>query len=505
MKIIVPLVEYYDNFFKNEVSSQIVNDFNEKETLLFESIRSGKTTTDKQAASLLYDGNPSGQAYSKLKQGMLDKLTRIVINYEERDGSDYAKKFYTLYSSYHAYMILKAKNISIAAYSYGQKLLIQAERAGLYEIGMAVARQLSLNAKIFLKDSKRGAHFWGKYEEMKSKMTHEAIVQKEYADLMLLTKKKNYNEKLSQLAIQAEERIRPHLQEDNLRAMQFYYQIRYVSHAAISEHKGVIENNVEAINFFSNFRFRNQSVLDTLNLQLVTAYLAVGQLDKAVDYLQVETNELNDNRWFNKLTLKIRIFFALQRYQEANEHINILFGSVRFKQTENVFQEQMWLYKFYNDLMRFFEEGTKVNTRKIRNNMTRISGDKSGQNVPLLIAEMILSIQQKGVSAIYGEEEKLRHYIKSHLKSSKNTRAIIFIKFLMNLPNSVYDKQLFESNLKNLREEFEENPGTMTTQPDNEVIPYEDLVHTLVARYASQVSTSKRDVSQVSGQAPSDG
>jgi len=506
MKIILPITQFYETFFDNTLTKLIVKSFNQKEAKLFEAIKSGKIATDKQAATMLYDGNPSGQAYCKMKQGMIDKLTLIIINYDHRGGTEYAKKFYNIQRNYHAYRIMLTKNMSLASFKYGQKLLIQAERAGLYDIGLYAADQLSMYSKIFLKDKKKGDYYMKKYKEFQNKMSHETYVQHEYADLISQTRKKKHNEKLSQLAFEAEERIRPLLQKDNMRAMQSYYQIRYLCYAAVSEHRGVIESNTEAIEFFKNFQFYNQSAIDTLTVQLVTAYLSVGDLDKAINYLEIQTNEVNDHRWFNKISLKVRILLALQRYTEANELINTLFESVRFKQTETVFQEQMWLCKYYNDLMNHFEYGTKINTRRIRNNMTRIASDKQGLNIPLLIAETIHSIQKDGIIAIYGKEDQLKNYIKSHLKSGQNKRASLFLKFLINLPNSIYDKRLFNINLQNLRNDFEENPATLTVQPDNEVIPYENLMQKILTEYVykSEARKEKRVEQRQGGQAPSE-
>lgn len=507
MKIIVPIVEFYDIIFKNYISNEILKNFNEKESILFKEIKKGNITTDKQAATLLYDGNPSGQAYSKMKQGILDKLIKIVISYEAKNSSKNKKKVISLYNDYHAFLILSANNLNKAKLAFGKKIVLQAERLEQFEIGALVSRIITFHCQTYLQDSKQGDKYWGKYTSMKQSYENIGIIQKEYSDLMLLTKKKHYNEELSEKSFKALEKIRDLVDPNNFRTKQFFYQIRYLAHAAISEHHGVIENNLEAIEYFRNHRIVNKSIIDTLTVQLIISYLGTGQYEKAAEFLSVEAIEATDYRWFNKVALKIRIYFSLQKYEEANELMDMLFNSVRFKQTELPFQEQMWLYKYYNDIMLYFNHGVKVNTRRIRNNLTRISIDKSGYNIPFLLAEIIYMIQKKGITAIYSEEDALKTYVKTHLKNSNNERSIIFIRFLLALPNSKFDYKKFEEQYKASKESFREYPAAITTKPDNEIIPYEDLMHTLVKHYVSKELVEEKVTQSSSaqqGQAASD-
>ena len=505
MKIIAPIIQFYDHLFQSEEAEVIIKRFNDKEKVLFDSVRSNTIANDLQAAKLLYDGNPSGQAYSKLKQNLLDKLLKIVINFNN-DGQDiWLQKTIRFYKDYNAFNILYSNATNKVALKLAKKLLIQAERNYLHHPAMGLAAVLSSSEYSQAKDKKQGSKYWNQYLTNKEYYENGILALHEYSKLLSLTKKKHFNDQLSELAAEAFERTKPLINENNPRAMRFHYQIGYIKYAAISQHKGVIENNLEALEYFNTIKDHFMAAKDTFNMQIIIAYLGLGNYEKATEFLNTETIGVNDTKWLEKISLKTRIYLHLQNYSKALDLIETTINHVIFKQSKPVMQEQFWLYKYYSDLLNFYETGEKVNTRKVRNNMTRLTADKKGLNIPFMIAETITKLQKKGIKAIYDQDEFLRSYLKSHLKNSHNDRAAIFIKFLLSLPDSKYDSEKFYLNLEKTKNQFEENPATLTTRTDNEIIPYENLVHIIMKHHIGISETAKQPVYKIQiGSAASD-
>ena len=502
MKIIAPIIQFYESMLRNETTEHILEQLNAKEKLLFNKVLKGEIKSDKQAASLLYDGNPSGQAYCKFKQSLLNKLLRIVINFSNNQGSAQRQKFLDLQRDFHAFNIMLFSTMKESGMQLGKKILIQADRLDENHIGMFVARYLGGHFWTNHKDEKEGRKYWDKYEYFRKRFEVNARIVKYYSELMLHSKKKDYNEPLHLKAVEYEKIVRELATKDNPKSMQFYYQICYVIYASISEHKGVIENNLKALKYFDSLKHEFQAAKDLLKVQLVIAYLGIGQYEEATRYLDIDPQEVGDEKWFEKMATKIRIYFNLGKFDESNKLINQIIDSVRFKQTSVVIQEQYWLYKYYAELMIFYETGISVKTRKIRNNMTRLTADKKGYNVSYFIAEIIEALQSDGVKVIYKMEDSIKNYIKYYLKDSHNDRSIIFMKFLLSLPNSIYDEHKFYSSLNQTKEKFQEIPASFTTKPDNEIIPYETLMNSILSNHV-QVSTKSRTLS-LGGSAASD-
>lgn len=502
MKIIAPIIEFYEPMLKNNITEELLSTFNEKEKLLFKEVIKGKVVTDKQASKLLYDGNPSGQAYAKFKQGFLQKLLHIVINFNNDLGSKHRQKVIDLQKDYLAMHIMLTSSMKETAKELGRKLIIQAERLYQYDIAMALARLLGGHYWITKKNKRIGQKYWDKFDEFSAKYMTNAKIVKYYSELMLMAKKKDYNESLHMKATEYEQVVKKLATPDNPKSMQFYYQIVYAKYASISEHAGVIENNLKAIQYFESLPHEFQSAKDLLKIQLIVSYLNIGKYEEAVPFLSIESQDIGDEKWMEKMGLKIRIYLNLGKFTEAGEIVDEILNSIRFKQTFEVRQQEFWLYKYYVDLMLYYDTGKSVNTRRIKNNMTRLNADKRGFNISYIIANMIEVIQSKGIKEIYKYEEKLRNYVKAHLNNTHNERAKTFFKFILSLPLSIYDKERFENKLSNYKNELEENPSALTTKPDNEMIPYESLMKTILDEHVYVKSTQK--VATSSGQAASD-
>ena len=108
---------------------------------------------------------------------------------------------------------------------------------------------------------------------------------------------------------------------------------------------------------------------------------------------------------------------------------------------------------------------------------------------------------------IYDYTEQINNYIKTHLKDSHNDRSAIFLKFMLLLPESEYDRTRFESRLADLQRQLEEVPATMTTKPDIEIVPYESLMNLILKQHVRKSENLLEPVAKVQqsmGQAASD-
>lgn len=507
MKIIAPLIQFYNPFLKNGINDGILSLFNEKESKLFKAIIKGKITTDKQAATLLYDGNPSSQSYAKFKQNLLNKLLQMVINFDNNKGSTHRQKWIKLNQDYLAFNIMTYSAMKQTGFALAKKLVVQADRLEVYHIGMDVCKQLASHMMVAEKNKREGQRYHQKYLEFKRKyeLSNELIFY--YSDLMLLAKKRNYNQILHDKACKIEPIARSLADRDVPQSMQFFYQIQYAKYASISEHRGVIENNLEALQYFESQPHEYKASKDLLKVQLVVAYLGIGEFEKAVEFVDVDVKDINDEKWIEKVSLKVRILFNLGNYKEVYSLVQEAIMSIKFKQSYSVAQWRFWIYKYYADLLNYYETGIPVNTRKIKNNITRLTSDKDGVNISLVIAELILKIQQKGLSIMYDYTEQISNYIKTHLKDSHNDRSAIFLKFMLLLPESEYDRMRFESKLADLQRQLEEVPATMTTKPDIEIVPYESLMNLILkqhVRKSESLLEPTRQVESSAGQAASD-
>ncbi len=481
MKIIVPLIKHYNSFFESPEGLTTIKSFNENERLLFQAVLANKVETDVQASKLLYDGNPSSQSYMKFKQSLYPKLIKMLINMEINVSHFNVDKKLRLLRESHAVRLLSNLSPTTLTRALMKKVLLKAERMQMYDIAAMLSQSLSYDSKTHLKNVREGDVYWDKYLHYSAFEDARIRARNAYADISKYTRKQHLNQELSQRAEQSAAELKKILHKENTRAFRYYYQLKYLQYILIGEHQHIIENNQEAIDYLLKYD-RDNDGIDTLRIQIAISYFNLNMYDKAITYLDDDINPA-EKRWILKVSLKARGYFLKDKFQEASYFMNSIVSLSAFKGGRKSFKEKVWLYKYYAELMIGINENKPINARQIKNNLTRTAVDKKGQNIPLFFANLINEILKSGPEILYKERERIEMYYTSHLKPSKNKRAMLFAKFLILLPEEKYNRQLFRKKLMKLKDDFKKNPLKDVIQPDNEFVNYEKIIARLLDQY----------------------
>jgi len=492
MKIITPLIKYYDLLFESDQGDSIIKSFNEKEKILFKAVRNGSVSTDIQASKLLYDGNPSGQAYAKFKQVFYDKLIKISINLEIPESNEHLSKKFKLLREFHSMRLVANLSATQLSRNLQKKILLKAERLKMYDICAIVCHNLSSDYKILEKKDKEGTFYWEKYLRYRELESTRINAKNIYADVAKYTRKKHINEELAVKAKEKADELEKEIQPENVHAYRYYYQLLYMHHILLGKHHEVIKSNKKALAYFASY-FKKYDANETLRLQIAISYFNLNMYEEAVRYLDESINPIG-KKWLIHVSLRVRAFFSAGDFAQASHFISTIIRNTAFKEGRAIFQEQVWLFKYFADLMEGLQKGKPINTRQIKNNLTRIRVDKKGRNIPLLFADIINSLLKNGIDYVYNEKERLDIYYKSHVKPSKNKRAEIFMKFLLALPEYNYNRKGFIVKLEKIHETYKCNPIKDVVQPDNEVIRYEIVVSRILDHFCPSVQNNFRQL-----------
>ena len=233
-------------------------------------------------------------------------------------------------------------------------------------------------------------------------------------------------------------------------------------------------------------RERSLHVFGLFKLQLAVSYFNVNQYDKAVALLEDDINPTN-SRWILEVYLKSRALFLKNRFKEVSKLLDQLIEKDTFKQGRPEARVKIWLLKYYAELMVGLKEGRPVETRKIRNNLTRIKSDRKAMNMTFFFAELIQDVLKNGVDSLYKNREKIDVYYNTHIRPSKNKRATLFAKFLRILPDAEYDRTTFKIKLQRIKDAYVKNPIKDVIQPDNEVVNYEILISYILEQFTPRI------------------
>ena len=102
--------------------------------------------------------------------------------------------------------------------------------------------------------------------------------------------------------------------------------------------------------------------------------------------------------------------------------------------------------------------------------------DKSGQNIPVLIIQILIQIQQKKYDQLTDKIEAVEKYTTRYLRKDNNYRSNCFIKMLLQIPKQNFERARVEKHTKILLEKLRSMPLERAKQAfEIEIIPYEDL------------------------------
>jgi len=122
------------------------------------------------------------------------------------------------------------------------------------------------------------------------------------------------------------------------------------------------------------------------------------------------------------------------------------------------------------------EAYSKFRLGRFLNNTPTYSKDRRGMNIPILVVHILFMILQKRHDEAIDRMEAIDRYCSRYLVKGSTFRNNCFIKMLLTIPKSAFNRIKTEREVQKYRERLDENPLNVTNQTHEiEVIPYEDL------------------------------
>ena len=182
----------------------------------------------------------------------------------------------------------------------------------------------------------------------------------------------------------------------------------------------------------------------------------------------------------------VMICFHQNDYQKAYEIYNDATYQENLKKNRKSFQER---FKLFEAFIHFFIAIGKIDTTKSEypplpkfrlsrfiNDVPEFAQDKRKQNINLIIIQVLFLIQQKKYDVVIDKVEALNMYCHRYLKKDDTFRSNCFIKMLLTLPRSNFNRIAVERNAKKLVNQLKSVPIEKAIQAEDlELVPYDDL------------------------------
>ncbi len=118
----------------------------------------------------------------------------------------------------------------------------------------------------------------------------------------------------------------------------------------------------------------------------------------------------------------------------------------------------------------------KIRLGKFLNEVPAYSKEKRGLNIPILIIQVLIYIQQKQYGKAIDRIDALEKYCSRHLKKENDFRSNCFIKMILELSKSGFHPVATTRKAEKLFQKLKAHPLDVPNQSHSiEIIPYETL------------------------------
>ena len=238
-------------------------------------------------------------------------------------------------------------------------------------------------------------------------------------------------------------------------------------YAIISDFDAALSYANDAIAYFESHPYYSRKSLEIFAILAITLQIEKGEFQKARNLIDRYLPKKGTYNYYKCLQQKALLFLQSEEYESAYNFAN---QQSTYKATESFKQEWKIIRAYTHALAELgaFEVDEKFKLGKLLNEIDLWSKDKSGQNLNLIILEILFRYARNDIR-IHDRVLAWRRYLMTHLK--KNERSYIFIKGLLKWIDSS-----FSCDFTDVKQKLEK---TKPYSIDLEIIPYPKIIEIL--------------------------
>ncbi len=413
------------NLFK-EIKSHYDIDpgFNEQELTLWNNLDDG--------TAVLWDPGKSGWTIFRLR--MFKKLISFIITNKPIAKTAYAREHVKAYEDFREFMTLTISPIKRSAAYFGKSLLDRAIQYHFTDIVVMVSRYLMRYYSTEEFNKAKSQKYLGICEQYSAYQKQEINAEKYYCqyDSTFSLKKR----------LVSKQELRAHkIQQylDEVPTVRFQLAARlFLYLVGRDREKNVAAFAYESLKAFEALPFNYRPG------RLIFSFFYVEELMKAARYEDclgfVEKSLIafgtkKDHNYNRLLETKLRVHLKLGQVDVSAQLIDLL--NTRRMRLRSTILDRMKIYKLYQGIL--VGDLKNIRLRKIINDLSKFERDKTGTNLSLLVAELLLLLFREDYNSLIDCDRNVRGYIYKHKLGF--TKEAIFIKLILATPS-------YNSNVK---------------------------------------------------------
>ena len=457
-------------------------------------ISNHKYSNDEEAMRDLYPSSKyQVKYYTRLKHKARNTLIALVIAGPTVGRSDLQKGVFAAYQKFSTGKIL----IGMAAKTEGVKLLKESYRLALKfkltELCLSISRALALHYALYNRRPRLSQKYASASEDYLKIFSAETIAQQVYSEIiMMLAVNSSYTPKvLSKLAIAAA-RLKTFEDLDSLEIHYYSSSVRINNCIAHCNYLRAVSIADSELNYFSNLPV-NISVKFNILLKKGICLIAAGQHNAASFTLHHAAEIITQRSYNHNLALIFRTvqFIHAAKYPDAWKHYQDGANNCRWTILKEQWQVlHAFLYILSN--AEHIDTGTRrFSVGKFLNELPLSSQDKTGQNVNIIVAQLVILLQKRRIDEFIDRAEAAKAYSYKHLKGSGMERARLFLRMIAEIPKQNFQRRLVDRAVASKLKRLEAAAISIGYHMELEIMPFTDLWQIIRNKSLKQVGHLK--------------
>ncbi|MEM8529037.1 MAG: hypothetical protein AAGG68_30680 [Bacteroidota bacterium] len=456
---------------------------------LYNIISEQNIETDKEAAALLAKGSPRDLSYKRAKSKLLRRLINTVLFIDAKKAmyNNYQTAYYNCWKNFAAAKILVGKSANVNGNFLLAETLHIAEKYEFTELAMHIAKQLRYQYGGLEGKRKLFTQYNEIYQKHKAIFEAESLVDEHYTRLITyFAANRGKASELTKAAAESLREIDLSVLLTQFNSYQLHLRGRIIQLMALSgyeQKEKYIQACDEAIAFFKQKMDVNPNSIHVFMHNKIVCCIQYLDYHEGKIALKaaMEQSTSNTHNWFLDHYYSMMLSLRFGHYEEAYESFELLDGNKKLKNQTDQITEGISVARAYFHYLAAIGKvresaTTNFNLRTFLRKIPTFARDKGGLNIPILIVQILLLLQQEKYEEITTRLEALKKYGGKYIKAQDRPRVTCFINMLARISMSRFHKEATSRNTKKFRERLRQFPIEKYGQNYAiEIIPYEYL------------------------------
>lgn len=418
--------------------------------------------------------------FNKLKNELKQALIRYLIANPSRSDNKHKALIENCYRDFATYKILLVNSKREVAIEKARTLLPKVQIIELHDLAHTLANDLLFHYSSI--DISPGlVKKYGKIREKELEFIKvESFVRGYHSKVGLICNTKDsFTPAIVKDLIEAIEHTQPLLHLGKHHINRLIYLMIIARYVAEYDYENILNYCEEALCSFPIDHPNIRSLRFLFINNKIPALLALGYPNEAKERAREagELVEIGSFNWHLALLRRISVCLHAGDYKEAYDlykaHTQYPCIYENLSEYWKIIKGYLYFLIGQNHIETYEEE--RFHLGKFLNEVPLYSKDKAGNNINILLLQILIQLQREQFGHIIDRTDSLREYARKYTRNPETKRANIFIKMILKMEKAQFHRSGTETKTKKLLEQLCATPLHLGQNLAIEIIPYEIL------------------------------